>query len=164
MATERPILDFDPLRFYWDSGISLTDSKQLLLQRDLRFTTTRTDSLASRRGSLYLARANDQEATPQPLLLDGFAASTESLTSLKILSNDAMVNWLTTEGRAIGATFGSQTFIAGHYVPLIPTSDSAITQIQAIGNTVEIRTSEGIEYRLNAQGSGILRATQATAR
>ncbi|MFZ9751962.1 MAG: multicopper oxidase domain-containing protein [Cyanobium sp.] len=159
-----PLFDVNLWNLLWDSGIGLGDNNQLVLQRDLRFTTTRTDSLTSSKPSVYIKHAYAAEETPVPLLLDGIAASADRLTSSMILSNDAKVNWLTSEGRALGGTQGSQTLIAGSYLLLIKASESTIPRIETIGNTVRVKSGEGFEYRLSAQGSGVLRASEATAR
>jgi FtsP/CotA-like multicopper oxidase with cupredoxin domain len=155
---------------FWDSWVSLGARDELILERDLNFTVTRIDSLVSSSVSLYVARPEAVDTTLEALLLDADAASPDSLTSRKILSNDANTNWLSSEGQALGGAGTSRILRAGRYVVMIvatdqnPASGSAIEQAQATANTVAFTTREGFQYRLNEQSSGVLRATEALAR
>lgn len=155
---------------YWDSGISVNSNKELVFREDFNLNSTRVDSLASSSTSLYLVRQKTEDTTPKPLLIEPAAASEGSLNSNRILSDDPSVNWLISEGKALGGSQSSQVFEAGNYSLWIQANNqdqagpSEIQRIDAIANTIEIQTDDGLEYRLNVQVTGVLKATGDVAR
>lgn len=146
----------------WDPAIIVTDDFRLIFLRDLSLNVTRIDSLASRSSSLAIVRPDNDAETRQPLITASRAGSPQSLNSERIFSTDPGSNWLSTEGQAIGSSRATQISGAGTYKLLIGGDDSGssatatIERVVAVGNTVEIRTKEGLDYRLSEQGSGAL--------
>lgn len=146
----------------WDPAIIVTDDFRLIFLRDISLNVTRIDSLASRISSLAIVRPDNEAETRQPLITASRAGSPQSLNSERIFSTDPGSNWLSTEGQAIGSSRATQISGAGTYKLLISGDDpgssatATIDRVVAVGNTVEIRTKEGLDYRLYEQGSGAL--------
>ena len=146
----------------WDPAITISPDFVLSFLTDISLSITRIDSLTGVRSSFAIARLEAEAETLQRLLTDGQPASPDSLTSSKIFSQDSAINWRSTEGHAIGGSRGTQINGAGTYIPLIfagnqqfPDSESIVEAV-AIGNTIKIKTSQGLQYQLAQQGTGVL--------
>lgn len=152
----------------WDPAFIISSDLELVLLRDISLNVTRVDSLASRSSSLALARPESQSETKQLLITATQAASPQALTSTRIFSTDPATNWLGSEGQTLGSSRATQINGAGTYRLLITDTagsgetNATIETIVAIGNTIEIRTTEGFDYRLYEQGSGALNLTPAS--
>ena len=152
----------------WNPAITITPDFDLVFLADVSLSITRIDSLTGVRSSFAIARPEAEAETLQPLLTDAQPASPDSLTSSKIFSQDSATNWRSTEGQAIGDSRGTQINGAGTYTPLIFADDqqfpdsATIVEAEAIGNTVEIKTSQGLQYQLAQQGTGILNVSENT--
>ena len=147
----------------WDPAFVVSDTLELIFLRDISLNLTRADSLASRGSWLAIARPESERETLQKLITSFEASTSESLTSAKIFSSDPASNWLITESQAIGTSQSTQINGAGTYKVLIRNTDgddsgipATIEDIVAIGNAVEVTTTEGNVYRLYEQGSGAL--------
>lgn len=147
----------------WGPTILVTDNSELIFLRDISLNVTRADSLASSGSELAIARPESESETLQQLITSFQASSSDSLTSAKIFSPDPASNWLITESQPIGSSQATQINGAGTYKVLISNTSgddtgtpATIKDIVAIGNTVEVTTTEGNIYRLYEQGSGAL--------
>jgi len=152
----------------WDPAITISPDFDLSFLTDISLSITRMDSQTGVRSSFAIARPKAEAKTLQPLLSDGQPASPDSLTSSKIFSHDSATNWRSTESQAIGGSRGTQIIGAGTYRPLIfagqqqfPDSETIVEAV-AIGNTIEIKTSQGLQYQLAQQGTGVLNVSDNT--
>lgn len=150
----------------WDPAFAISSDAELLILRDLSLNVTRIDSLAARSSSLAIARPEAEAETLQPLITAALGASPLALDSARIFSSDPLTNWLSTEAQSIGSSRASQINGAGTYKLMISSGDASggrttatIDTIAVVGNTVEIRTKEGFDYRLYEPGSGSLNLT-----
>ncbi|MEI7763088.1 MAG: DUF4114 domain-containing protein [Comamonadaceae bacterium] len=151
----------------WNPVTTISPAFDLSFLADISLSITRIDSLTAVRSSFAIARPEDEAETLQRLLTDGQPASLDSLTSSKIFSQDSDINWRSTEGHAIGGSRGTQINGAGTYIPLIfagnqqfPNSESIVEAV-AIGNTIKIKTSQGLQYQLAQQGTGVLNVSDS---
>ncbi len=153
----------DDFPMVWSPTILVSGNSELIILRDISLNVTRADSLASSGSELAIARPESERETLQPLITSFQASSSDSLTSARIFSPDPDSNWLITESQQIGTSQATQINGAGTYKVIIRNTDgddtdtpATIEDSVAIGNTVEVTTTEGNVYRLYEQGSGAL--------
>jgi len=155
----------------WTANIEIADNYYLRFLDDISLNLTRIDSSSAVDVSFLLGRpVPGQGTSEQPLLTKATSAESQAITSGKIFDSNPSSNWLSTEGASLGSTQTTQILGSGTYYPIInigatANSDSdsrqAITNIQAIGNTVVVTAADGSEFRLSEQGSGVLRPSQS---